>query len=115
MIGLRIKPREFGQAETIAERKTRLAYDRDHPWKPVSLAKVDNSICELQFSDMVGHLDAGHRRFVLIGHRSWGEQIWMQINPVNRVFSRPMSFRTNGDKITDEKMRRLCRAVGGVK
>ena len=103
------KNREFGRAETIAERKERRAYDRTHPWKAVSEASVDGEICELQFSDMVGHIDSGHRRFVLLGLDRWKHQVWCQVNPPANVFTRPMSFRETGAKITEEKLRRLRR------
>ncbi len=99
--------REFGRAETIAERKARHAYDKAHPWRPVSEATRVGEICELQFSDMVGHIDSGHRRFVLLGLDRRKFQVWWQINPDESVVARPMSFRETGAKITEEKLRRL--------
>ncbi|MBA8820683.1 hypothetical protein BRY73_23915 [Ochrobactrum sp. P6BS-III] len=111
--------REFGHAETIAERKARLAYDKAHPWLPVSEASVNGAVCELQFSDMVGHIDSGHRRFVLLGLDRWKLQVWWQINPIESVLARPMSFRETGAKVSDEKLRRLHRLadrslIGGL-
>lgn len=112
--------REFGRAETIAERKARIAFDKANPWRPVSEACVDGAVCELQFSDMVGHIDSGHRRFVLLGLDRWKRQVWWQINPVESVIARPMSFRENGAKVTEEKLRRLHRLadrnlIGGLR
>lgn len=43
---------------TIAERKAREAYDRENPWRPMSEAKPDGTVCELLFCDLVGSFDA---------------------------------------------------------
>lgn len=101
--------REFGRAETIAERKARLAYDRDHPWVPVSEAVIDGTVCELQFTDMTGNFDGGERRFVLIRETRWGFLEWACITDRKPHWGRVQAFRPTDKILSKSEMTRLMR------
>lgn len=99
--------REFGRAETIAERKARLAYDREHPWMPISEAVIDGNVCELQFSDMAGNYDGGHRRFVLICELRWNSLKWVCVNENYTFWGRVCAFRPTDQVLSKAEMARL--------
>lgn len=83
---------------TIAERRTREEYDREHPWQPVSLAKPGPEICELRISDTVGLTDCGRARFFLHDDRRW-----YQIEPPAEMWSRVTEFRQTGSMLSDHR------------
>ncbi|KQT03195.1 MULTISPECIES: hypothetical protein [unclassified Rhizobium] len=83
---------------TIAERKAREAYDRANPWRPMSEAEADGTICELQFSDMVGSFDADSRRYFLTATGDW-----FQIDPPAQVYKPPMNWRPAQLKMSLER------------
>jgi hypothetical protein len=73
-----------GRAITIAERNAREAYDRTSPWRPMSKAKPDGTVCEPLFCDLVGSYDADPRRYFLDHGGNW-----CRIDPPEKVFKRP--------------------------
>lgn len=50
---------------TIAERRDRVAYQQTNPWRSMSDARPDGTVCELLFNDMVGAFDADRFRYFL--------------------------------------------------
>jgi hypothetical protein len=109
MINLARPQREYGRAETIAERKARLAYDREHPWTPITQAVVDGTVCELQFADAVGNFDGGERRFVLIRNPRWGWKEWVCVMDAHSPYGRPCGFRPTDKVLSKAEMARLAR------
>jgi hypothetical protein len=83
---------------TIAERKAREAYDRENPWRPMSEAKPDGTVCELLFCDLVGSFDADPGRYFLES-----EGNWFQVDPPGRVYRTPMNWRPAFAKLTPER------------
>lgn len=88
--------REFGRAETIAERKARLAYDRENPWMPIMQAAPDGTVCELQFWDVMGNFDGGEHRFILVPRPRWRCLAWVCITRGHMPYGRPSGFRLTG-------------------
>jgi len=84
---------------TIAERKAREAYDRVNKWRPMVEAKVDGTICELLFSDLVGSFDAEQRRHFFLD--ASGD--WFCVDPPERVNRTVTSWRPAWVKLTLER------------
>lgn len=103
--------REFGRAETIAERKARLEYDRLHPWQPISQAEIDGSVCELQFCDMVGNFSGGELRFVLTIKPLYGRRDWLCVNRKGWAPLPPCGFRKTGEVLGHDEIARMQRAA----
>lgn len=83
---------------TIAERRERAAYDQLNPWRPMSEAKPDGTVCELLFNDMVGGFDAERFRYFLdLDGR------WFRIDPPGRAYLTPMNWRPACARITPER------------
>lgn len=103
---------EFGRAETIAERKARLDYDKRHPWTPVSEAVIDGTVCELLFNDMAGNFDGGNRRFVFVKENRWGFQRWVCINDRYAPSCRPCGFRPTDQVLSMSELMTYARRAG---
>lgn len=83
---------------TIAERKAREARDRENPWRSLSSAKADGTICELRFNDMAGDFPVDHHYFL----DSDGE--WYRISPPEKVsWPRPIEWRPAYVQLTPER------------
>ena len=87
---------------TIAERKARERYDREHPWQPI--ASLDDSmigmICELRVSVYSAVADMGRNRYFWTGSK------WYLIEPPERGPGSIMEFRSTGIRL-DERRQRL--------
>jgi hypothetical protein len=85
---------------TIAERKAREAYDRENPWRPMSEAKPDGTVCELLFNDMAGNFNAEVYRYFLDHDGNW-----YRIDPPGKVYPwpSPMNWRPAFAKLTPER------------
>lgn len=83
---------------TIAERKAREARDRENPWRPLSTARADGTICELRFNDMMGDYPVDHQYFLdSDGH-------WYRINPPDIAISpRPIEWRPAYVRLSPER------------
>jgi hypothetical protein len=94
----------------IDERREREAYDRAHPWKPLSEAVIgDGVVCELLFSD----LEPVKAHFFL-----GDDDHWYRIDPPERVHKghgwwiygrSPMNWRPTNRKLTPEKRAQIMR------
>ncbi len=83
---------------TIAERKAREARDRENPWRSISSAKADGTICELRFNDMAGDFPVDHHYFLD------GDGVWYRISPPEKVFwPRPIEWRPAYVQLTPER------------
>lgn len=102
----------FGQSETIAERKARLAYDRANPWTPVSQAVIDGTVCELLFNDIAGNFDGGNRRFVFVKENRWGFQRWVCVNDRYTPSCRPCGFRPTDHVLSKSELMKFARRAG---
>lgn len=102
-----LKP--FGKAETIAERKARIEYDRLHPWEAASTAIMDGSVCELLFSDMVGSFTGGDLRFVLTTVPKYNWVRWLCINKKGWAPYDPSGFRKTGQILDIKEINRMRR------
>jgi hypothetical protein len=83
---------------TIAERKAREAYDQLNPWRPMSEAKPDGTVCDLLFCDLVGSYDADPRRYFLDTGGNW-----YRIDPPGKVFNTPINWRPAYARLTPER------------
>lgn len=84
---------------TIAERQAREVYDRLNPWRAMTDAKPDGTVCELLFNDLVGCFDADPGRYFLDhdGH-------WYRIEPPKRVCGpRPINWRPAFARLAPER------------
>ncbi|WP_273727492.1 hypothetical protein [Brucella gallinifaecis] len=106
------KKPEFGRAETIAERKARLAYDRENPWQPIIRAKLDGSVCELQFCDMVGNFNGGRNRYVFTVYPRYNWKRWLCVNKPGWAPFDPCGFRMTDEILTNEEIAALRRKAG---
>lgn len=102
---------QTGGIETIAQRKARLAYDRENPWTPVSHAVIDGTVCELQFSDLVGNFNGGDRRFVLVVNPRWNLKEWHCVDGSDMPWGRPSAFRPTGRILSKTEMARVVRRL----
>jgi hypothetical protein len=84
----------------VEERRAREEYDRLNPWRPMSDAKPDGTVCELLFNDMVGYFDADAFRYFLDHDGNW-----YRIDPPSRVLPSPypMNWRPAFAKLTPER------------
>ena len=89
---------------TIAERKAREQRDRENPWRPMSTAKADGTICELLFQDMAGHHAEEDLTFFLDA-----DGYWYRISPAARIYQAPMNWRPAYVKLTPERRSYLKR------
>lgn len=91
---------------TIAERRDREAYEQTNPWRSMSDARPDGTVCELLFNDMVGAFDADRFRYFLDhdGH-------WYRIDPPTPVFANPMNWRPAFARLTPERRHHLKKQV----
>jgi hypothetical protein len=94
---------------TIAERKGREAYDKINPWRPICEAKVDGTISELLFDDVVGHFDAEQRRYFLDA-----DGCWYCIDEPGKAHKRPMNWRPAFVRLTPERRHIVKRNAAGV-
>lgn len=104
--------REFGRAETIAERKARLAYDREHPWAPINDAVSDGTVYALQFWDVMGNFDGGEHRFILIPRPKWRCLAWVCITRKQMPFGRPCGFRPTGKTLSKTEIAKFKHRAG---
>lgn len=93
---------------TIAERQAREAHDRENPWRPMSTAPRDGTICELLFNDMAGEFSGDGQRFF---QDSYGD--WWRIDPPREVNLRPapINWRPAHVRLTPERMAYLKKAA----
>lgn len=93
----------------IDERRAREQYDRDHPWKPLPEAIIDDGVvCELLFSD----LEPVKAEFFLAE-----DDHWYRIDPPERISKTrgwtgertPMNWRPTNRKLTPEKRAQIVR------
>ena len=82
----------------VDERRAREAYDHQNPWRPMSEAKPDGTVCELLFNDMVGYFDTDAFRFFLDHDGNW-----YRVDPPGVVFPPPMNWRPAFAKLTPER------------
>ena len=64
---------------TIEERRAREEHDRENPWRPMSTAKPDGTVCELLFNDMKGDYRVDSHYFLDTDGK------WYRINPPEKV------------------------------
>lgn len=97
---------------TIAERREREAYDRAHPWRPMSEAIVnDGVLCEILFSD----LETSRTRLYFLGE----DDEWYRVDPPEQIrlgfgwYSgrNPMNWRPTNRKLTPAKRAEIIRAA----
>lgn len=83
---------------TIAERKAREAYDREHPWLPIAKAsrEPEGTVCELRHSVADGGVDDfGSARFFLHNNGQW-----YRIDPAGKQWSSHLvEYRPTGELI----------------
>lgn len=91
---------------TIAERKAREAYDRDHPWRSLNDVKAADigMICEVRFSFHGAATEQGWRRYFTTGAGGW-----FQIDPPSRLrpWGLPMDFRSTGVGLSESRIRSI--------
>ncbi|MEW9837301.1 hypothetical protein [Mesorhizobium marinum] len=91
---------------TIAERKAREEEERRNPWRQLSEATPDGSICEMRRSDMTGLTELGRARFFLHddGH-------WYRIDPPSQAYSwdRLTEFRPTGHVLSEDRRKSVVR------
>lgn len=85
---------------TIAERRARREYDQQNPWRPMTEAKPDGTVCELLFNDLAGDFPAETCRYFLDPDGSW-----YRIDPPEKVWPwpSPMNWRPAFAKLTPER------------
>ncbi|WP_284765387.1 hypothetical protein [Agrobacterium sp. CFBP2214] len=89
---------------TIKERQLREAHDRENPWRPMSEAMPDGTICDLLFDDMMGHYGAEDRQFFLDA-----SGIWFCIDPPERSRGKPINWRPAFVRLTPERRQLIKR------
>lgn len=82
----------------ISERLAREAYDRLNPWRPMSDAKPDGTVCELQFNDMVGAFETDRLRYFL-DH----DGRWYRIDPPSPVYARAIGWRPACARLSSQR------------
>lgn len=91
---------------TIAERQAREAYNRENPWRPMKDAKADGTICELLFNDMAGDFDTEGLHYFLDA-----DGRWYRIEPLSRVWLKPINWRPAYVRLTPERRNLLKRRI----
>ncbi len=88
---------------TIAERRAKEAYDREHPWRSIAHAGPDDvgMVCEARFSFHGAATEQGRRRYFTNGEH------WFQISPPYQFpsWGLPMDFRSTGYRLSERRMR----------
>lgn len=92
---------------TIAKRLAREAHDRENPWRPMSEAKPDGTVCELLLNDMVGCFDTEQHRYFL-DH----DGRWYRISPPGRLCHRPVNWRPAFAKLSLERRHFIKKSSG---